>query len=868
MNGTLIKKCWFILFLIVLVLSACTQETSEEDTSTYTPECTVQELIDAIDGANNDGQPSEIILPPNCTYTLTQVENSFPWNNMIINNGLPAIVSEITIRGQNSTIECQPAPGSDPFGHFYLDVESKLKLYDLTLSGGARNAGGAILSNHGDLLVFNVNFLNNRAIQPTNDTVANGGAIYGYFSNVRILSNSLFQGNLAGVPVPVGDNLGGAVYAINSSLLINDSTFMENYVAGHGGAVFSEKTPTSTGGGLVTIQNGTFHDNHALFDGGALALMNEKEGVFIVSSDFIGNLAEEDGGAIFSQDSDIDSSHTYFQNNMAQNGAGVYTRRSAEGEMSEYAADSSTFVANFADQSAGGLFSENSDVETSRTVFIYNTADRCGALQLGGYPGLDVAAGDLETAPRINSRSELELGNAANNEAYVGFGGGACHMMGELILDDFNFNGNETPSYGGGLLSMDVLEATGSDFTDNIAFRGGALAVGFPVDDNNPRSPAFLSFYSRLTGVMIRDNNASNQGGGIWAHSGGSLQIVKSAIGWNFADQEGGGVYLDEGNLYLDNSTLARNVAFRGGGLYNVGDNSSLRLMHTTVAYNEATDTGTELRSKGGGVNINGVVYMREAMIVLNTSNDCDLNQGLRVGGDYETCDDYYCAQIGSVDSDDSCGFGRTEPSPQIGSFNNEYVPILAGSPLIDSAYTCYLTDDQLGTSRYQGNQCEPGSIEYLATTPPPPPPPPPQPGEDPGDCDPFAGLEPSIQMLNIDPRDLVLPVYLRFASAAPGIGDDGSIPYLATLGGLEAYLVNQQGFEDRVYFMFEIGPSMPGTLQQLEVFKEGCDDPVFTEPQLSIPLIGCKEDLNEETCPLAGGVWFTGVDDPYCVCP
>ena len=239
--------------------------------------------------------------------------------------------------------------------------------------------------------------------------------------------------------------------------------------------------------------------------------------------------------------------------------------------MSDFVADSSNFVANFAEENAGALFSENSDIETSMTVFIYNTADSCGALQLGGYPGLDVAAGDLETAPRINSHSELELGNAANNTAYYGDGGGACHLMGELILDEFNFTGNETPSYGGGLLSMDVLRATGSLISGNQAYRGGGLAVGFPVDDNNPLSPAFLGFYSRLTEVAVMDNLASDQGGGIWAHNGGSLQIVKSTIGGNTADEEGGGVYLDEGNIYLDNSTLAENTAWRGGGSYNEG---------------------------------------------------------------------------------------------------------------------------------------------------------------------------------------------------------------------------------------------------------------------------------------------------------
>ena len=131
---------WTLIFILtLLVLTGCTQDTNVGDASIYTPGCEVQELIAAINDANADGVPSEIELPPDCVYNLTHVDNSFPWNNMIINNGLPAIISEITIWGNNSKIKINPAEGEDPFGHFYLDVESKLYLYDLTLKKGTRN---------------------------------------------------------------------------------------------------------------------------------------------------------------------------------------------------------------------------------------------------------------------------------------------------------------------------------------------------------------------------------------------------------------------------------------------------------------------------------------------------------------------------------------------------------------------------------------------------------------------------------------------------------------------------------------------------------------------------------------------------------
>lgn len=430
---------------------------------------------------------------------------------------------------------------------------------------------------------------------------------------------------------------------------------------------------------------------------------------------------------------------------------------------------------------------------------------------------------------------------------------------------------------------MDKLEATDSVFSDNQAYRGGGLAVGFPVDDNNPLSPAFLGFYSRLREVSVTDNAADDQGGGIWAHNGGSLQIIKSTIGGNTADQEGGGVYMKEGNLYIHNSTLAGNTASRGGGLYNVGVNSVLQMTHTTVAYNTATDTGSLSRPGGGGINTKELIYMRQVLVVLNTNEDCSYGP-IAVTGGTIFYDQYQVEVTKGVDSDGTCIILDTEDIPQIGGFNDTYVPIQGGSPLIDRINaSCYSSTDQIGTSRNQGSSCEPGSIEYDPNALPPPPPLPPasEPSGETGDCDPFAGLDISVHQLSINPNTMVMPVYLRFPAAAPGISQDGSVPFIGTLGGVFSHLANQQGFPDRVYFFFEVGPAMAGTLQNLEIRKEGCDNPIFTEPRLTIPDVSigdqpgddqpspsCKKDLGVEDCKKAGGTWFTGVDDPYCLCP
>jgi len=434
---------------------------------------------------------------------------------------------------------------------------------------------------------------------------------------------------------------------------------------------------------------------------------------------------------------------------------------------------------------------------------------------------------------------------------------------------------------------MDQLNIFDSTFEINQANRGAGLVIGFPLDDNNYVSPTFLNHNARIDQSSFSGNIAQDAGGGIWIHNGAAISLIKSVIGGNTASAEGGGIYLEEGYLYIYNSTLADNTASRGGGLYSVGDNSVLKLTHTTVAYNTATDTGYGSRPGGGGINTKKLIAMDQALIVLNTNEDCSYGPIAVTGGSggIFAFDESGVAGTDGVDSDGTCIILDTEDIPEIGSFNGTYVPIQWDSPLIDRMdASCYSSTDQIGTTRRQGSFCEPGSIEYdpnaplpPAPLPPPPLPPTPEPSDETDDCDPFAGLDISVRMLNINPTNLSLPVYLRFPGAVPDLGPDGYMPYRGTLGSLDSSLCNQQGFEDRLYCMFTLQPSTPGTLQELEIYKEDCPEPVFTLPRLTIPEVPsddqpgpgttCQADLGPSACAEVGGFYMGDVPDPFCSC-
>ncbi|MEE4380241.1 MAG: hypothetical protein V2J55_22365, partial [Candidatus Competibacteraceae bacterium] len=73
--------------------------------------CDVNALINAIDTANGNGQADVINLDGDCTYTLTEINNTTDDGN----NGLPSITSTVTINGNDATIERSSEPDIPKF---------------------------------------------------------------------------------------------------------------------------------------------------------------------------------------------------------------------------------------------------------------------------------------------------------------------------------------------------------------------------------------------------------------------------------------------------------------------------------------------------------------------------------------------------------------------------------------------------------------------------------------------------------------------------------------------------------------------------------------------------------------------------------
>ena len=178
---------------------------------------------------------------------------------------------------------------------FQIQPGYNVTIQNLTITGGSRVSGGAIVNN-GTLNVVGSNLTGNHVIN-------NGGAINNH-GTLNVV-DSIFTGNAAHALSSVG----GAIYNAGT-LFVTDSTFTGNN-AFYGGAIlggtstvtgstFTENWATCggaiySGGGTLFVTDSTFTENSASYGG---AIQNIFGTLSVTDSTFRGNSVQRYGGAI------------------------------------------------------------------------------------------------------------------------------------------------------------------------------------------------------------------------------------------------------------------------------------------------------------------------------------------------------------------------------------------------------------------------------------------------------------------------------------------------------------------------------------------------------------------------------------------
>ncbi|HEX2621497.1 MAG TPA: choice-of-anchor Q domain-containing protein [Phototrophicaceae bacterium] len=275
--------------------------------------------------------------------------------------------------------------------------------------------------------------------------------------------------------------------------------------------------------------------------------------------------------------------------------------------------------------------------------------------------------------------------------------GGVYQIALNTVLRNISVEDNHAGDVGGvAILGTATIED--SVITDNQATTG---------DGEYGTGGIYIASSSvlELTNVTVSDNTSATVVGGIYVDEG-QLTMNNSAIINNSAVIAAGGMVNDTGTADLTNVTISGNQANQGGGFYHASATSSLN--NVTITDNNAPGGG------GGLVFTSGTLNMSNSILALNTSPLApDCNGGITSTGDNligNTADGCTGAAGDLTDVDP-----LLDPLDVAPGATTATHALQALSPAIDAANdaTC-ASVDQRGVDRPQGASCDIGAYEFV----------------------------------------------------------------------------------------------------------------------------------------------------------
>jgi parallel beta-helix repeat protein len=179
--------------------------------------------------------------------------------------------------------------------------------------------------------------------------------------------------------------------------------------------------------------------------------------------------------------------------------------------------------------------------------------------------------------------------------------GGGCYFTGEgPILRNCTITGNQSASSGGGARCVGDADFFGCMITGNTAsgYGGGIYNVGGSTRGNisgctvvgnvagwggglNLNGGATL-----VSGCLIADNAATNDGGGVYCIDDNELTIRNCVIAENSASGNGGGLYcVSHVPAEVRHCTIACNTAVSGGGVFSQWQWSTLSVLIDSIVW-------------------------------------------------------------------------------------------------------------------------------------------------------------------------------------------------------------------------------------------------------------------------------------------
>lgn len=392
----------------------------------------LNELKNAIAGpdlTNNFTQNQSIILNANLN-AITKANSVLNIYGDTINGHTMSgeLVGVATYSGfrvsSGQTLQINPANGS-------TDILATFEKFYRATAGGAIN-------NTGSIGISNSQFTGN--ISNTD-----GGAIYILNTTdtlTSVITNSIFDGNHA-------TNNGGAIYKQKGTLIIDNSSFLENYTSTRdGGAIYATS-------GTLTITNGSL---------------------------FSKNWAFRHGGAIYNSGANLNVDGSIFSENHSDNwyGGAVYSYNAAPTLTASFT--NSEFRKNHSENAGGAIYNYVGQLDINHTTFSENYV-------VNGFGG---AVSNSQGTLNITNNSSFE-----KNHAYAE-GGAIYNILAPINVSDSNFSENYSENASGGAIynSGDKLTIDHSTFSKNHAYGAGGAIKNAYSDIEIKNGTSFTENYS------------------------------------------------------------------------------------------------------------------------------------------------------------------------------------------------------------------------------------------------------------------------------------------------------------------------------------------------------------------------------------
>ena len=227
----------------------------------------------------------------------------------------------------------------------------------------------------------------------------------------------------------------------------------------------------------------------------------------------------------------------------------------------------------------------------------------------------------------------LDGGEVLNNGSASDGGGILAIAEGAVIIAGGAISGNTAASQGGGVSVYTGATANleGGEISGNKAVNGGGLHITGAVT---------------MRGASVRDNQAADNGGGIYLSGKGSFTLSGGEILNNQAPSSGGGVAVYEGDFTMREGAVSGNSASSdtggGGGVFVI--RGSFEFSGGKIAGNIANNSGGGVNANHGSVFVmsggeiagNRAVYGGAGVAVLGEGNSFKKTGGIIYGLDAE----------------------------------------------------------------------------------------------------------------------------------------------------------------------------------------------------------------------------------------